>query len=174
MSIEKNCAKWKYFNSNLCWMQKDVLIEGLSSRILVFRVWPWYSTWKIQVQQSCMQKNWLQVEKYVESYNVFFKQLTRLVAESQGTWVLFLKSAENISSTSAILCGTEPVSTLTHSLFILLCFLWFFFWGFRLWLSCADRVVNLNTTIWLPLFWRTWTRVLLAWHMGKDCSHCRA
>ena len=45
----------------------------------------------------------------------------------------------------------------------------------------ADRVVNLNTTIWLALFWRTWTRArastrphVLAWHMGRDYSNCRA
>ena len=56
MSIQQNCAKWKYFNSNLCWMLSDVSIKGLPSRILVFRVWPWYSTLKIQVLQSCKQK----------------------------------------------------------------------------------------------------------------------
>ena len=58
-----------------------------------------------------------------------------------------------------------------------------FFLGFRQWRSRADRVVNLNTTIRLPLFWRTWTRAqastpsrphVLAWHMGRDYSNCRA
>ena len=39
-----------------------------------------------------------------------------------------------------------------------------FFLGFRQRISHADRVVNLNTTIWLPQFWRTWTRPALA-HM---------
>ena len=57
----------------------------------------------------------------------------------------------------------------------------FFFLGFRQWHSLADRVVNLNTTIRLPLFWRTWTQArartrphVLAWHMGRDYSYCRA
>ena len=39
-ALSKNCAKWKYFNSNLCQMIKDVSIKGLHSKILVFRVWP--------------------------------------------------------------------------------------------------------------------------------------
>ena len=72
-ALSKNCAKWNYFNSNLCWMQQDVLIKGLRSRILVFRVWPWYSTWTIQVRQACAQKNRLQVAKYNESCTVFFQ-----------------------------------------------------------------------------------------------------
>ena len=58
--------------------------------------------------------------------------------------------AETICSASAILRGTEPVSALTHMLFMLLCSLIvysFFFLGFRQWQSRADRVVNLNMTI---------------------------
>ena len=31
----------------------------------------------------------------------------------------------------------------------------FFILGFRQWQSSADRVINLYTTIQLPLFWRT-------------------
>ena len=62
-----------------------------------------------------------------------------------------------------------------------------FFLGFSQWQSRANRVINLNTTIRLPLFWRTWTR---AWdslttlaHMcwpgtwaenARDYSDCRA
>ena len=64
---------------------------------------------------------------------------------------------------------------MTRSLFILLHSLWFFFLGFHQGQSRADRVVNLNSTIWLPLFWTTWTRArdstsphVLAWHMGRD------
>ena len=38
----KIVRKWK--NSNVCRMWQDVLIKGLRSRILVFRVWPWYTT----------------------------------------------------------------------------------------------------------------------------------
>ena len=59
----------------------------------------------------------------------------------------------------------------------------FFFLGFRQWQSLADRVVNLNTTIQLALFWGTslGTRArarthphVLAWQMGRDYSDCRA
>ena len=50
----------------------------------------------------------------------------------------------------------------------------FFFLGVCQWWSYADRVVNLNTTILLPLFWRFWSWArartrpyVLAWHMGR-------
>ena len=56
-------------------------------------------------------------------------------------------SAETLCRSSAILCGTEPISALTHALFILLHSLKLFFLGFRQWRSRADKVVNLNTTI---------------------------
>ena len=64
-------------NSNLYRMRYDVSIKGLRSRNLVFRVWPWYSTWKILAQQSCMPKNGLQMAKYGEWYTVFFEHLIR-------------------------------------------------------------------------------------------------
>ena len=57
----------------------------------------------------------------------------------------------------------------------------FSFLGFRQWRSRDDRVVNLNTTIWLALFWRTWSRArartrwhVRAWHMCRDYGDCRA
>ena len=169
-------------------MQKDVSIKGLRSRILVFRVWPWYSTWKIRVRQSCTKKlgcRWRNTTSYIpffssNGYEPMDKWL-RLVAESQSTWVWFLMSAETLCSASAILRGTEPVSAPTRALFILLHSLKKNSLGFRQWRSRADRVVNLNTTIRLPLFWRTWTRArartrphVRAWHMGRDYSNCRA
>ena len=45
-----------FFNSGLCRMREDVSIKGLRSRILVYRVWPWYSTWAIREQQTCRKK----------------------------------------------------------------------------------------------------------------------
>ena len=59
---------------------------------------------------------------------------------------------------SAILRGTEPVNALTRALFILLRsepLSTIFFLGLLQWRSRADRVVNLNTAIRLPPFWRT-------------------
>ena len=71
-------------------------------------------------------------------------------------------------------CTDTRAFILQHSLL-------FFFLGFRQWRSRAERVVNLNTTIRLPLFWRTWslarasTRLhVRAWHMSRDYSDCRA
>ena len=172
-------------------MLYDVSIKGLCSRILVFRVWPWYSTWTIWVLQYITHKKsvaggeiWPVTYSFFSNWYKPMAQWLRWVAVSLAPWVLFLISAEMLCSASAILRGTESVSAMTLALFILLqcCTLYnFFFLGFRQWLSRADRVVNLNTTIWLPLFWRTWTRArastrphVLAWHMGRDYSYCRA
>ena len=52
---------------------------------------------------------------------------------------------DELCRASAILRGTQA------ELFILLRSLYFFFLGFRQWRSRADRVVNLNTT----MFWIT-------------------
>ena len=40
-TLSKICVKWKYFNPNLCRIQWDVSIKGLSSRFLVYHVWLW-------------------------------------------------------------------------------------------------------------------------------------
>ena len=97
------------------------------------------------------------------------------------TWVWFLKIAEMLCRAWPILRGTESVSALTWALFILMHSLYIIL--FCQWWSSADRVVNLKKTIMIrfPLFWRTWTRArastcphVLAWHMGRDYSYCRA
>ena len=123
--------------------------RAVCSRILVFRVWPWYSSWKIRVRQSCTPKNQLQVAKYDETYTVFFMWLIRTyglvvrwVAESRASWVWFLMSAKSFCPASAILRGTEPVSALTRALFILLRSLYFFSWissvAISRWQSCKS------------------------------------
>ena len=79
-------------------------------------------------------------------------------------------------------CVALSPSVHWHTSFSYCCTLYnFSFLGFRQWQSRTDRVVNLNTTIWLPLFWRTWTWALarsrphvLALHMDRDYSNCRA
>ena len=78
-------------------------------------------------------------------------------------------------------CVALSPSVHWHACFLYCCALYIFFLGFRQWRSRADRVVNLNTTIRLALFWRTWTRArahtrphVLAWHMGRDYSDSRA
>ena len=42
--------------------------------------------------------------------------------------------------------------------------------GFSQWRSRANRVINLNTTIRLPLFWRTWTRALASTRWTHMCG----
>ena len=69
-------------------------------------------------------------------------QWLRLVVESKETWVLFLMSFDMLCRPSAIMRGTEPVST-----FYIAALSTIFFLGFRQWWSRADRVVldNLNS-----------------------------
>ena len=53
MSIEQKLFRVKLFQLQSM-LNADVLIKVLRSKILVFRAWPWYSTWTIQVQ-ICLQ-----------------------------------------------------------------------------------------------------------------------
>ena len=104
----------------------------------------------------------LQVAKYDDSYTVFFKQLIR----TNGLVV-------NTGCRESGDMGSIPDDCWNALQ-----------WPSRAdsqWPSRADRAVNLNTTIQLALFWRTWTRArartrphMLAWHMGRDYSDCRA
>ena len=136
-------------------------------------------------------KNWLQVAKYDESYTVFLK----LVIWTYGLVVKVSCSEcgnsgsipdECWNSAPQPFCVALSPSVHWHSRFLYCCaiydlyFLRFRQWR-RLWRSRADRGENLNTTIWLPLFWRTWTRAwastcphVWAWHMGRDYSYRRA
>ena len=97
-----------------------------------------------------------------------------------ATWVRFRMNAETLCCPSSF-CVALSQSVHWHARFYIAALSIIFFLGFRQWQSRADRVVNLNTTIRLPLFWRTWTWALassrphvLAWHMGRYCSDCRA
>ena len=145
-----------------------------------------------QSENNCpvCNKNQLQVGKYDESYTVFFKQLI----QTNGLMVNL-----KVSSSESVDLGSVP-DECWNALLPLCHFVWYlarqctdtrsfyiavlsiiFLLGLRQWLSHADRVVNLNTTIQLPLFWRTWTRArastrphVRARHMGSDYSYCRA
>ena len=146
------------------------------SKVCVQEFWYFVSGLDIQVEKSeyyspvrqkisCRWRN-------IMSHILFFSSIwydpmvewLRLVAESQASWVRFLKCTDTLYQVSASLYGTEPVSALTRKLFISLCSLYFFLsWISSVanhWRSCADRVVNLNPTIRHPLFWRTWTLAL--------------
>ena len=118
----------------------------------------------------------------------FFYRLTRthgLVVKVSwlpgfnSLWVLKLSAAPRP------FCVALSQSVHWHMLFLCCCpecaLYNFFFLGFCQWRSRADRVVNLNTIIQLPLFWRTWIRAqastrphVQAWQMSRDYSCCRA
>ena len=139
-----------------------------------------------------MPKNQLQVAKYDEWYTLFFFEWLR---RTNG---LVVKTGCRESGDMGSIPDEfwNPLPRLGHfawhwarqctdtrAFYIAAAVrpLYIFFLGFRQWRSRADRVVNLNTTIRLPLFWRTWTRArastrphVLAWHMGRDYSDCRA
>ena len=80
MSIEKKLREVKIFQLQSLSNAIRCIDQRFALRILVFRVWPWYSIWTIREQQACMQKNPLQVAKYNESCTVFF-QLYGLVVK---------------------------------------------------------------------------------------------
>ena len=61
--------------SNLCRIRQDVSIKGLCSIILVFRVWPGYSTWTILEQQSSRQKKSVAECEIQRLYTFFFQKI---------------------------------------------------------------------------------------------------
>ena len=75
-------------------------------------------------------------------------------------------------------CVAPSSSVHWHARFLNCCSLYIlFFLGFRQCRSRADRVVDLNTTFWHPLFWRSWIRVractsphVRARHFGRDMA----
>ena len=123
-------------------------------------------------------------ESYDESYTVYFRRsfrthgsVVKAVCSELGDLGSILGGAETPCSPLAILCGTEPVSALTRARLYCCIFYNCSFLGFRQWRSRADRFVNLYTSIWLPLFWRTWTWArasnhphVRGWHMGRYYS----
>ena len=173
-SMSKNCAMWKYFNSNLCQMRKDVLIKGLRSRILVLRAWPWYSTWDILDRQICTQQSSCRLQNTssnMTSHKPFSLYVDTTLTRANG-WVANLK----VSSIKSGDLGSIPAGfwnllpplghfawhwarqcTDTRAFYIAALSIIPFF-RFRQWRSCSDRVLTLNINIWIPLFWSTWSR----------------
>ena len=81
MCIQQKLCKVKIFQLQSMLNVIRCIDQSLHSRIFIFRVWPWYSIWKIQVQQSCTRKNLLQPAKYDESYTVFWALKKKLGGE---------------------------------------------------------------------------------------------
>ena len=100
----------------------------------------------------------------------------------RATWVWFYRRVLKLLAAPWPFCVALSLPAHWHARFYIAALSVIFFWfGFRQWRSSTDRVVNLNTTIQLPLFWRSWTRArasthphVRAWHMGRDCSDYRA
>ena len=145
-------------------------------------VWPWYSSWKFNYYSPVCQKiscRWRNIMSHIQ---FFFSRLIW----SHGL-VVKTGCRESCDMGSIPDDCWNPLQCLCH-------FVWHWahqctdtrasyiavlFLGFRQ--SRADKVVNLNTTIQLALFWRTQTWALastcphvLAWHMDRDYSYCRA
>ena len=112
-------------------VEVDLTFHGNHLTILVFRVWPWYSTWTIRVLQSCTQKRSVAVCEIWRVIYHFFRAIDK------NLW----------------LCGYGKSQRVGWH-------------GFKTWwvLKLSARLghfcvapTHLNTTIWLPLFWKTWT-----------------
>ena len=181
--MSKNCAKWNI--SILIYVECDKLYR---SKVCVHEFSYFLSCLDIQLEKSAYDSP---VRKKIGCrwrnttiHNRFFRKLIRangLVVKvsrvSLVTWVQFLMSAEN-SAVPRPFCVVLSPSVHWHASFLYCCALYnLFFLDFvsgDLALTVCDKVVNLNTTIQLPLFWRTWTRALAstrlhvrAWHMGR-------
>ena len=77
------------------------------------------------------------------------------VALSRGTWVLYHRVLKPVAAPWPFCVALSP-SVHWHGRFLYCCALYdFFFLGFCQWRSLADRVLTLNMSIWLPLFWST-------------------
>ena len=112
------------------------------SRILVFRVWPWYSTWEIWERQSCTKKNRrFKVARCVESYTVFLERsiwnyglVVKAGHNESGNMVWFLQGAEPLQPFDQWLPFCVALSPSVHrkALFYTaaLCALFFFFFVF--------------------------------------------
>ena len=85
-------------------------------------------------------------------------QWWRSIAVSQATWVQFKQGAETMCSLLAVLHCTEPVSGLTHVLY-LAALSWNLLLQSSEWQACADNSLSLSINIWPPHFWLTWSRV---------------
>ena len=110
MSSEQKLCKVKIFQ-----VQSESMLNVMTyidkrfrSRILVYRVWPWYSTWTIRERPSCQQKNWLQVERLDEKYTVFsmnwyepMAQWFKWVVQSRATLVRFPQDRRRLLKVSA-------------------------------------------------------------------------
>ena len=109
----ENISNWK------CPMRWHVLIKGLLSRILVYRVWPWYSTWAIWARQFCTQKFGSRLQymtdhillSLVNWYELMAWWLRQVVV-FRVTWVLFSRVLKLLPPLGH-LRGTVPVSALT-------------------------------------------------------------
>ena len=119
-------------------------------------------------------KNWLQVAKYDESYTVFFEQLiwtnglvVKTWCRESGDMGSILEECWNpLPSLGHFAWNWASQCTDTRAFYVAVLSISFLLLGFCQWRSRADRVVNLNTTIRLPLLWRTWTRAL-----AQMCGH---
>ena len=176
-------------------MLYDVLIKGLRSRILVYPVLPWYSTWAILEWQSCTQKSGSRLQNMTSHYHFFFIDRynrmalwLRQVVVSRATcqWLRLQHSRRKVLKITAAprqFCVALSPSVHWQARFSVaaLSIIWCFF-EFLQWQtpaeSAADRVLTLNMNIRLPLFGalgvgpcaRTRPHTL-AWPMGSDCSY---
>ena len=101
--------------------------QRFAFKMLVFRVWPRYSTWTIREQQSCTQKTRLKVAKYDESYTIFsllliwtYGLVVNVSSSESGDMGATPDECWNPLLLLGLLRGTEPVRALTPAIFILL------------------------------------------------------
>ena len=130
-------------------MRKYVLINGLQSRVLVYRVQPcqlpWYSTWAIQASQS-----WTQIWQF--TYCFFQSIDMNLWLSCQWFWCHGFNSRK-VLNFSAALVHFALRGSLTHAL-LYCCTLYIFSLGFCQYWCCSDR--DITWTSDFHCFWALW------------------
>ena len=161
MSIEQKLCGEKIFQVQ-SWQSKSIAIRCIDQRFA-------FKNYGI----SCLAKNRCQVARYDKSYTFFFSWLirtygsmvTELTVTQRVGWLGFDSRRElklslplgHFSWHWAYQCTDTRAFILLRSLFL----------GFHQWQSRADRVLTLNMSIRLPLFWSDWSRA-----QGPDSATC--
>ena len=110
MSIERKCARRKYFNSNLCWMRQYVSIKGLRQEFCGILTIILSSTQKVRVSLRVMTI-------HIKCFSIY---------EIRTYFGLVIKACGYVSR------GTEPVSWLKCALYIAVLYVSFSLTGFEL------------------------------------------
>ena len=176
MSIGQKQFNEKNFNSNPCPMRWCISIKGVESRILVYLVWPWYSTRENLRMTILHAKNQFKVAICNEWSTFFFGRLiwtngvvVKASSSESDDMGSIPADVENPCHFAAILQGLTR--TLLYCRFLYNFFFLIFVSGVVTVAISRWRALTLDVNIQLPLFWSAWSQArtrlhVQGWGMG--------